>query len=63
MSATESAVAANLEELAEFQTDARLDSFRRLLETYNRRVDAVETDKSMLVDIPRPLQLTRGNKK
>ncbi|HND54141.1 MAG TPA: DUF4928 family protein [Pirellulaceae bacterium] len=54
----ESFVAANLEELAEFQTDARLDSFRRLLETYNRRVDAVETDKSMLVEIPRPLQLT-----
>jgi hypothetical protein len=31
------------------------DSFRRLLETYNNRVDTAETDKSMSVEIPRNL--------
>jgi hypothetical protein len=46
-------VARNLDELAEFDGGPNLKSgFRRLLEIYNERVDAVELDKSMLIEIP-----------
>jgi hypothetical protein len=33
-----------------------IGGFRRLLEVYNQRVDSVETDKSMLIEIPKNLQ-------
>ncbi len=48
----ESFVATNIDELSEFDGDKLKSGFRRLLETYNARVDAIELDKSMLIDIP-----------
>ncbi len=51
----ESFVGQNIEELSFFTRDKLKNGFRRLLETYNDRVDAAETDKSMLVEIPRNL--------
>lgn len=52
----ESFVAQNLEELSVFSKGKLIGGFRRLLEKYNERVDQVETDKSMLFEIPRNLQ-------
>lgn len=49
----ESFVGQNLEELSTFSKDELIDEFRRMLEIYNLRVDAVEIDKSMLIEIPR----------
>ena len=51
----ESFVGQNVEELSYFSRDKLKNGFRRLLEAYNNRVDAAETDKSMLVEIPRNL--------
>lgn len=48
----ESFIAQNLEELAGFARDQRAAALRRLLTLYNQRVDAVEIDKSLLIDIP-----------
>ena len=48
----ESFVATNIDELNEFDGERLVSGFRRLLETYNKRVDEVELDKSMLIDIP-----------
>jgi len=53
--AIESFVSQNLEELAHFSSNERREHLRLLLETYNRRVDAVENDKSILVEIPENL--------
>ena len=50
--AIESFVAHNVDELAMFAQDRLLQGFRALLEMYNQRADAVETDKSVLIDIP-----------
>lgn len=52
----ESFVAQNLEELSVFSKGELIGGFRRLLERYNERVDQVEPDKSMLIEIPRNLQ-------
>lgn len=52
----ESFVGQNIDELSAFSKNKRVDEFRRLLETYNQRVDAIETDKSMLIEIPRNLR-------
>ena len=51
----ESFVSQNLEELSNFSVDHLSHGFYRLLKTYNERVDAVEIDKSMLIEIPRNL--------
>ncbi len=51
----ESFVGQNIEELSYFSRDKLTNGFRRLLETYNARVASAETDKSMLVEIPRNL--------
>jgi hypothetical protein len=51
----ESFVGQNIEELSYFSRDKLKNGFRRLLETYNDRVDTAETDKSMLIEIPRHL--------
>lgn len=48
----ETFVSQNLEELSEFKTDNLAAGFRLLLEKYNERVDSIETDKSMIIDIP-----------
>jgi hypothetical protein len=52
----ESFVATNIDELSEFDGDKLKSGFRRLLETYNARADAVELDKSLLIDIPPNLE-------
>lgn len=48
----ESFVAQNIDELATFSRSDARRRLRELLETYNRRVDATENDKSMLIDLP-----------
>ncbi len=51
----ESFIGQNIEEVSSFSKEELVTSFRKLLETYNSRVDAVENDKSFLVEIPRNL--------
>ncbi len=51
----ESFIGQNIEELSIFSKDKLIDGFSRLLQTYNHRVDQVEADKSMLIEIPRHL--------
>jgi hypothetical protein len=48
----ESFVSQNLEELSTFSQKELLKEFVKLLEMYNQRVDAVESDKSMMIQIP-----------
>lgn len=48
----ESFVATNVDELANFDGENLRSGFRRLLEKYNERVDEIELDKSLLIDIP-----------
>jgi hypothetical protein len=52
----ESFIATNIDELSEFDGEKLVSGLRRLLETYNRRVDEVELDKSLLIEIPRNLE-------
>ena len=52
----ESFVAQNVDELAGFSIQGAQLEFGKLLSTYNMRVDAIEFDKSMLVEIPQNLQ-------
>jgi hypothetical protein len=52
----ESFVATNVDELCEFDGNRLKSDFRRLLEAYNARVDEVELDKSMLIDVPANLE-------
>ena len=54
--AIESFVAHNIDELALFAQGRLLQGFRALLEMYNQRADAVETDKSLLIEIPATLR-------
>lgn len=51
----ESFISQNLEELSHFARSERAAGFRALLQTYNARVDAIETDKSLLIEIPHNL--------
>ncbi|NTU42730.1 MAG: DUF4928 family protein [Nitrospirales bacterium] len=51
----ESFVGQNIEELSYFSIDKLKSGFRRLLDAYNARIDLAETDKSMMVEIPRSL--------
>ena len=53
--AIEAFVAQNIDELSLFAKGRLLKGFRALLEIYNQRADAVETDKSVLIDIPATL--------
>ena len=52
----ESFVSQNLEELSVFSKNRIVMGIAKLLEIYNHRVDAVENDKSLLVEIPHNLQ-------
>lgn len=56
MESIETFVSQNLDELSVFKKDELMSGLRRLLETYNERVDAVETDKSLMIDIPKNLE-------
>jgi hypothetical protein len=51
----EAFISQNLEELSHFARPERPAGFRALLQTYNTRVDAIETDKSLLIEIPHNL--------
>lgn len=48
----ESFVSQNIDELAQFSKSDLRKEFRRLLELYNKRVNATETNKSMMIEIP-----------
>jgi hypothetical protein len=52
LSGIETFVAQNIAELAEFSGDLLPAQLLRLLELYNERVAAVESDQSMLIDVP-----------
>jgi hypothetical protein len=52
----ESFIAQNVLEVSEFSDELLPKQFLRLLQIYNERVDAVEIDKSMLIEIPKSLQ-------
>lgn len=54
--AIETFVGQNIDEIAAFSKDKLVSGLSHLLMTYNRRVDMVEIDKSMLIDIPLNLQ-------
>lgn len=51
----ESFVSQNIEELSDFSKQKLAAGFRQLLETYNKRVDVCEIDKSMLIELPKNL--------
>ena len=51
----QSFVAQNLDELGSFSNSGLRQELLKLFEMYNRRVDAVEVDKSMLIEIPQNL--------
>jgi len=51
----ESFVANNIEELSQFAKNQLVGGFQRLLQKYNERVNAIELDKSLLIEIPRSL--------
>lgn len=48
----ETFISQNLDELCAFSDEQRRAGFRRLLETYNQRVDAADINKSLMVEIP-----------
>jgi hypothetical protein len=48
----ESFVGQNVEEMAAFSHDELRQRFYELLETYNRRVEAIEMDKSVMIEVP-----------
>lgn len=54
----ESFVSQNIDELSGFSMSEGKKEFRCLLEMYNNRVDAVETNKSMMIEIPVNLVLS-----
>jgi hypothetical protein len=54
----ESFIAQNIFELSEFSSELLPGQFRLLLDVYNERVNAVEVDKSMLIEVPPNLTRT-----
>jgi hypothetical protein len=52
----ESFVSQNIEEISKFSKTELLSGLRKLLLKYNERVDSVETDKSMMIEMPRGLK-------
>lgn len=51
----ETFVATNVEEISKFDSNQAAVELAQLLQIYNKRVDAVEFDKSLMVEIPRNL--------
>lgn len=51
----ESFVGPNVDEVSTFSRVSLRNEIRNLLDTYNTRVNAVELDKSLLIDVPRNL--------
>jgi Domain of unknown function (DUF4928) len=54
--ALESFVGQNISELGAFDRDGLKREFALLLQVYNERVEAVESDKSLKIEVPGPLQ-------
>ncbi len=52
----ESFVSQNIDELSAFSRDHLKHSLIRLIELYNQRVDAVEIDKSLMIELPSNLK-------
>lgn len=48
----EAFVSQNLDEIAVFSNEGRTKELKRLLETYNLRVDAADMNKSLMIEIP-----------
>jgi hypothetical protein len=48
----ESFVSQNINEISNFNKNDLSNSFKELVEIYNRRVDEVETDKSLMIELP-----------
>ncbi|MFI7425424.1 DUF4928 family protein [Micromonospora sp. NPDC049836] len=53
--AVEDFVGTNVEEMAEFRDQSIRSGLRKLLETYNKRTAEVETDPSLLIELPENL--------
>ncbi|WP_313825047.1 DUF4928 family protein [Leclercia sp.] len=51
--AAENFIGNNIEEIAIYDGDKIREGVARLIRTYNARVDAIETDKSLMIDEPR----------
>lgn len=52
----ESFVSQNINEISNFDKDKLPTSFKELVLIYNRRVDEVETDKSLMIELPSNLE-------
>ena len=52
ITALETFVGQNLDEISEFKRGTLASGFRTLLETYNTRVQEAESDRSLLIEIP-----------
>ena len=48
----EAFVGQNIEEMGEFSKASVAAHLRRVLEAYNERVEAVETNRALLIEIP-----------
>jgi hypothetical protein len=48
----ESFVSQNINEISHFNKDNLTDSIKNLIAIYNKRVDATETDKSLIIELP-----------
>ena len=48
----ESFVSQNINEICVFDKNHLTNSFKELVEIYNRRIDEVETDKSLMIELP-----------
>ncbi|GAB3176774.1 DUF4928 family protein [Telluribacter humicola] len=48
----ESFVSENIDEISDFNKDNLTNSFKKLITIYNHRVDEVETDKSLMIELP-----------
>lgn len=52
----ESFISQNINEISSFDKDQLSGSFKELVLIYNRRIDEVETDKSLMIELPSNLQ-------
>ncbi len=52
----ESFISQNINEISNFDKEKLTISFKDLVAIYNRRVDEIETDKSLMIDLPSNLQ-------
>jgi hypothetical protein len=56
----ESFISQNIEEISVFASDKLKNSIVRLIKLYNERVNAVEVDKSLMIELPSNLQKYNG---